>query len=176
LECLQQAHGKTTENGPNITNFIQNTNKVRAVAPPGLVLISFEKIQLWFAGCILSEEDLPQRAKAVEHAINVADVGVAFARGWMLMIPQCCRSLNNFSTMSAITSGLNSPPVRRLNRTWKRVHHNHMALFKTCEETISSHRGFVKYRSLMNSAIPPCVPFIGEQLVARLESRYSGSP
>jgi son of sevenless-like protein len=174
LEWLQQAHGKATENGPRITNFIQNINKVRAAAPLGFVLISFEKIQFWVAGCILSEENLPQRVKAVEHAINVADVSAVFAGRWMLMIPQCCRSLNNFSTMSAITSGLGSPPVRRLKRTWERVHHKHVALFKACEDIIGSHRGFSMYRSLMTSVNPPCVPFVGQQLVVRLVSRYSG--
>ncbi|KAJ7688223.1 ras guanine nucleotide exchange factor domain-containing protein [Mycena olivaceomarginata] len=128
LEWLQQAHGKATENGPRITYFIQNINK----------------IQFWVAGCILSEENLPQRAKAVEHAINMAD---------------CCRSLNNFSTMYAITSGLNfGPRTADSSGRGSAVDHKHVALFKACEDIIGSHRGFSMYRSLMTSVNPPCVP------------------
>ncbi|KAJ7366609.1 ras guanine nucleotide exchange factor domain-containing protein [Mycena albidolilacea] len=130
MECLQQAHGSTTDNLSSIAIFIQHTNK----------------IALWVAESILSKEDPWQRARAVEHIVSTAD--------W-------CRSLNNFSTMTAITSGLNSSLVRRLKRTWEHVDHKHMAMFKTCEETISSDRQFLKYRSLITSVIPPCIPYFG---------------
>lgn len=64
--------------------------------------------------------------------------------------------------MAAITAGLNTPPIRRLKRTWEQVNQRYMAQFGACEMTIDSDKNFKKYRSMMTSVIPPCVPFIGE--------------
>lgn len=74
---------------------------------------------------------------------------------------QRCRTMNNFSTMIAITSGLNTPPIRRLKRTWDQVNQRSMVQFTACELTIDSNKTFTKYRQLMSSVTPPCVPFIG---------------
>jgi len=63
--------------------------------------------------------------------------------------------------MIAITSGLNTPPIRRLKRTWEQVNQRFMAQFAECEMTIDSNKNFNKYRSMMASVTPPCVPFIG---------------
>ena len=66
--------------------------------------------------------------------------------------------------MIAITSGLNTPPIRRLKRTWEQVNQRYLAQFGACEMTIDSNKNFNKYRSLMASVTPPCVPFIGKLL------------
>jgi len=63
--------------------------------------------------------------------------------------------------MAAITAGLNTPPIRRLKRTWEQVNQRYIAQFGACEMTIDSDRNFNKYRSLMATINPPCVPFIG---------------
>lgn len=65
--------------------------------------------------------------------------------------------------MIAITSGLNTPPIRRLKRTWEQVNPRFMAQFGACEMTIDSNKNFTKYRQLMASVTPPCVPFIGKK-------------
>lgn len=64
--------------------------------------------------------------------------------------------------MIAIVSGLNTPPIRRLKRTWELVSQRHMAQFGACEVTLDSNRNFNKYRSMLASVVPPCVPFIGK--------------
>ena len=64
--------------------------------------------------------------------------------------------------MIAITSGLNTPPIRRLKRTWEQVNQRAISQFAACELTIDSSKTFAKYRQLMSSIEPPCVPFIGE--------------
>ncbi|KAF9485897.1 ras GEF [Pholiota conissans] len=110
------------------------------------VIQTSNRIACWVADCVLSKEDSRKRAHIVKHLINVADR---------------CRGLNNFSTMIAITSGLNTPPIRRLKRTWEQVNQRFMAMFGACEMTIDSNKNFTKYRSLMASVTPPCVPFIG---------------
>ncbi|KAF4617443.1 hypothetical protein D9613_005997 [Agrocybe pediades] len=110
------------------------------------VIQTSNRIADWVAHLILSKEDSRRRAAVVKHLIAVADR---------------CRTLNNFSTMIAITSGLNTPPIRRLKRTWEQVSQRFMAQFGACEMTIDSNKNFTKYRSLMASVTPPCVPFIG---------------
>ncbi|KAF7346127.1 hypothetical protein MSAN_01839400 [Mycena sanguinolenta] len=125
-----------------------------------VVIQTSNKIALWVAESILSKEDSRRRAGVVKHLISVADR---------------CRALNNFSTMAAITAGLNTPPIRRLKRTWEQVNQRYMALFGACEMTIDSNKNFTKYRSMMTSIIPPCVPFIGVFL-STLQFIQDGNP
>ncbi|KAJ7855909.1 ras guanine nucleotide exchange factor domain-containing protein [Mycena olivaceomarginata] len=125
-----------------------------------VVIQTSNKIALWVAESVLSKEDSRRRAGAVKHLISVADR---------------CRILNNFSTMAAITAGLNTPPIRRLKRTWEQVNQRYMALFSACEMTIDSNKNFTKYRSMMTSVIPPCVPFIGVFL-STLQFIQDGNP
>ncbi|KAF9454846.1 ras GEF [Macrolepiota fuliginosa MF-IS2] len=112
----------------------------------GAVIQTSNRIADWVAHSILSKEDSRRRAQVVKYLINVADR---------------CRTLNNFSSMIAITSGLNTPPIRRLKRTWEQVNQRVIAQFAACEVTIDSSKTFAKYRQLMSSVTPPCVPFIG---------------
>ncbi|KAJ7729643.1 ras guanine nucleotide exchange factor domain-containing protein [Mycena maculata] len=125
-----------------------------------VVIQTSNKIALWVAESVLSKEDSRRRAAAVKHLINVADR---------------CRVLNNFSTMAAITAGLNTPPIRRLKRTWEQVNQRSMVQFGACEMTIDSNKNFTKYRSMMTSVIPPCVPFIGVFL-STLQFIQDGNP
>jgi len=110
------------------------------------VIQTSNRIADWVAESVLSKEDSRKRAATVKHLILVADR---------------CRTLNNFSTMIAIVSGLNTPPIRRLKRTWEQVSQRHMAQFGACEVTLDSNRNFNKYRSMLATVVPPCVPFIG---------------
>ncbi|KAJ3558904.1 hypothetical protein NM688_g656 [Phlebia brevispora] len=107
------------------------------------------RIANWVAESVLSKEDSRKRAAVVKHFINVADR---------------CRLLQNFSTMVAITSGLNTPPIRRLKRTWEQVNQRFTAQLSVCESTIDSNKNFNNYRSTLARITPPCVPFIGTYL------------
>ncbi|KAG7088582.1 hypothetical protein E1B28_012559 [Marasmius oreades] len=110
------------------------------------VIQTSNRIADWVAESVLSKDDSRRRAATVKHLISVADR---------------CRTLNNFSTMIAIISGLNTPPIRRLKRTWEQVSQRYMAQFGACEVTLDSNRNFNKYRSMLAAVVPPCVPFIG---------------
>lgn len=70
--------------------------------------------------------------------------------------------------MVAITSGLNTPPIRRLKRTWEQVNQRFMSQLHICESTIDSNKNFNNYRSLLARIAPPCVPFIGMSSPAQL--------
>ncbi|TFK20605.1 ras GEF [Coprinopsis marcescibilis] len=125
-----------------------------------LVIQTSNKIADWVADLVLSKEDSRKRAQIVKHLISVADR---------------CRALNNFSSMIAITSGLNTPPIRRLKRTWEQVSQRYLSQFQACEMTIDSNKNFTKYRQLMASVTPPCVPFIGVFL-STLQFIQDGNP
>ncbi|TDL15510.1 ras GEF [Rickenella mellea] len=108
------------------------------------------KIAYWVTNTVLSKEDSRKRAAIVKHFISIADR---------------CRTLHNFSSMFAIISGLNSPPIRRLKRTWEQVNSKFMSQLGTCEMTLDSGKKFSNYRSTLAQVNPPCIPFIGIYLV-----------
>ncbi|KAK7682391.1 hypothetical protein QCA50_014596 [Cerrena zonata] len=107
------------------------------------------RIANWVADSILEREDSRKRAIIVKHFINVADR---------------CRGLQNYSTMVAIISGLNTPPIRRLKRTWEQVNAKLMTQLSNCESTIDTNKNFANYRQTLASISPPAVPFIGVYL------------
>ncbi|KAI9443246.1 ras GEF [Lactarius indigo] len=110
------------------------------------IIVTTNKIAHWVADTVLSKDDSRKRAMIVKQFISVADR---------------CRELKNFSSMIAIVSGLNSPPIRRLKRTWEQITQKFMTMLGACEMTIDSNKNFSNYRSLLQRITPPCVPFIG---------------
>ncbi|KAI0689705.1 ras guanine nucleotide exchange factor domain-containing protein [Cytidiella melzeri] len=134
IECLQRSREQRV--GKNNDNIAS------------IIQLS-NRIANWVAESVLQKEDSRKRAAVVKHFISVADR---------------CRNIQNFSTMVAITSGLNTPPIRRLKRTWEQVNQRFMSQLHICESTIDSNKNFNNYRSLLARIAPPCVPFIGTYL------------
>jgi len=100
----------------------------------------------WVMESILAQTDLKQRSAHIKHFINIADR---------------CRGLNNFSTMTAIISALNSAPIHRMKRTWDAVNQRTVAILDTLMRTMSSTKNFAYYRDHLHTLNPPCVPFLG---------------
>ncbi|GBE84886.1 ras GEF [Sparassis crispa] len=134
MECLQRS--RESKPGKNPDNITSMIQLANRMAN-------------WVAESVLSREDSKRRAAVVKHFISVADR---------------CRAMQNFSTMTAIISGLNTPPIRRLKRTWEHVQARAMSQLRSCETTIDSAKNFNNYRSLLARITPPCVPFIGVYL------------
>ncbi|KAG2340122.1 ras GEF [Suillus weaverae] len=109
------------------------------------------RVANWVAYAILCKDEPRRRASIMKHFITVADR---------------CRHIQNFSTMLAIVSGLNSSPIRRLKRSWEQVSTRYMSQLETCETTINSYKTFNVYRSALAKVSPPCVPFVGVFLTA----------
>ncbi|TDL15516.1 ras GEF [Rickenella mellea] len=107
-------------------------------------------ITCWVANTVLQQKDSRRRARTAKHFILIADH---------------CRTLNNFSTMVAIMSCLNSPPIRRLKRTWDHFDSKCMSQLGTCEMNLDSSNNFCNYRSTLAKINPPCIPFIGVYLI-----------
>ncbi len=107
------------------------------------------RITGWVAEAILMQEDLKKRAAWVRQFIAIADR---------------CRALQNFSTMTAIVSGLNSAPVYRLRRTWDQVNQRFIAMLESLNKVMHSSKNFSDYREMIHKLNPPCVPFLGVYL------------
>ncbi|OCH91881.1 ras GEF [Obba rivulosa] len=134
MECLQRSR----ESKPGRTS--DNITSIIQLS---------NRIANWVAESVLGREDSRRRAAVVKHFINVADR---------------CRMIQNYSTMTAIVSGLNTPPIRRLKRTWEQVSARFLSQLKSCESTIDTGKNFNNYRSILARISPPCVPFIGVYL------------
>jgi son of sevenless-like protein len=63
--------------------------------------------------------------------------------------------------MAALVAGLNSPPIRRLKRTWEQVNARNKVQLQEAERTIDTNKNFTNYRAILKSAQLPCVPFFG---------------
>ncbi|KII89445.1 hypothetical protein PLICRDRAFT_41098 [Plicaturopsis crispa FD-325 SS-3] len=131
LEWLQRAREQAT--GANSGNIAQFTQ-------------TFDRMANWVTDCILSKSTVRGRAAVVKYFIGVADL---------------CRSIHNFSTMVAISSGLTSTPIRRLQKTWELVSVRYTMQLSACEVITDPHRNFSNYHSTLAKTSPPCVPFIG---------------
>jgi len=66
--------------------------------------------------------------------------------------------------MAALIAGLNSPPIRRLKRSWEHLHTRTIAQLDDVEKTLDSGKNFTGYRQLLATVSPPCVPFLGVYL------------
>ncbi|KAG9035607.1 hypothetical protein FRB95_011013 [Tulasnella sp. JGI-2019a] len=107
------------------------------------------KIASWVADSVLSLSDPKRRSLIIKHFIMVAER---------------CRDLNNFSTMAALIAGLNSPPIRRLKRSWEPLTARTHAQLDDVENTLDSGKNFTGYRQILASVNPPCIPFLGVYL------------
>ncbi|KDQ09889.1 hypothetical protein BOTBODRAFT_178627 [Botryobasidium botryosum FD-172 SS1] len=114
------------------------------------VITLTNQISAWVADSVLSAKDDPRRRAAViKHFIIIADQ---------------CRTLQNFSSMSALIAALNSPPIYRLKRSWDHVGTKAIGLLRDVEKTLDNGSNFTGYRAMLATLTPPCVPFIGVYL------------
>lgn len=103
----------------------------------------------WTSSTVLQKTDVNKRALLVRHFIAIA----------------CqCRNLNNFSTMTAIVSGLYSSPVHRLRKTWAHVPSLAIQQLHGLNSIMQSTKNFASYRAAMHQVSPPCIPFLGVYL------------
>lgn len=63
--------------------------------------------------------------------------------------------------MAAIMAGLNSTPVRRLQRTRSLLSPKTLALLDDLDKTLDSGKNFAAYRERLKRVDPPCIPFLG---------------
>ncbi|KAJ3361983.1 hypothetical protein GGF31_001839 [Allomyces arbusculus] len=109
------------------------------------VIDRFNTTCQWVTSQILSAEDVAVRARAIEKFIKIAAK---------------CAAYSNYSTLMAITLGLQSPYVDRLKRTWAKVHAEKRATLQQLVDLTSPFRNFKDLRAAMEDCATG-VPFIG---------------
>ncbi|KNC96346.1 uncharacterized protein SPPG_08247 [Spizellomyces punctatus DAOM BR117] len=107
------------------------------------------EITSWVAGSILAEVDVKRRAAMVKHFIKVGER---------------CLSLNNFNTLMAILSALNSSTISRLKRTWEHVSSKIRISLETLKKATDHSRNYAEYRAYLKRVQGPCLPFLGVYL------------
>jgi son of sevenless-like protein len=120
-----------------------NTENIKAM------IFNSNRLTMWTAEVILAQEEIKRRVQIIKHLIQVV---------------RRLRELNNFSTLTAIVSGLNSAPIHRLRRTWTQVPNRHLQVLESQNDLINSAKNFSTYREALHSQSPPCVPFLGVYL------------
>eukprot|EP00002_Diphylleia_rotans_P024247 TRINITY_DN4778_c0_g1_i6.p1 TRINITY_DN4778_c0_g1~~TRINITY_DN4778_c0_g1_i6.p1 ORF type:complete len:573 (-),score=101.68 TRINITY_DN4778_c0_g1_i6:183-1901(-) len=116
-------------------------------APHVVAMINrFNQLSAWVSSLILWTKDLKKRAKVMQRIIQIAE---------------CLRKLNNYNTLFAIFSGLNSPYVYRLKMTKQELQKQSVQSLDDLSKLFSSESAFVHYRSLLKLSTPPCLPYIG---------------
>ncbi|CAE6434570.1 unnamed protein product, partial [Rhizoctonia solani] len=176
IECLARARDELVEND-SIQSIITTTNKIAS----------------WVAFSVLEKDEPRRRGYVIRHFIRVAEVcGVLHLAGYanscclaflgfvLLLFSlllsfwnrrhsrpghQKCRALHNYSSMAALVAGLNSPPIRRLKRTWDLVPAKLTAILDDLEATLDSGRNFTVYKQKLKATDSPCVPIFGVYLM-----------
>ncbi|KAI0235731.1 hypothetical protein L0F63_005550 [Massospora cicadina] len=104
------------------------------------------KVTRWVADSILTRKDTRKRVAMYRHFVAVMEK---------------CYSLNNFNSLMSILAGFSMAPVYRLKRTTDLVPPKVKATLDHHKQMMESSRNFARYREMLHSLDPPCVPFLG---------------
>lgn len=131
-ECLFAAQGdKINQGDGKIRGHTPNINKFTD---------HFNHFAYWVRSKILLEEDSKSREKLYAKFIKIM---------------KHLKKLNNFNSIIAITSALESAPVRRLD--WSKHLIDSLKEFESLSDSTSSFRA---YRTILHDVEPPCVPYL----------------
>ncbi|KAI9276130.1 ras guanine nucleotide exchange factor domain-containing protein [Sporodiniella umbellata] len=100
----------------------------------------------WVSDEILSQGDVKKRSLVLKYWVDVAEK---------------CQQSNNFNTCMAILSAFDNSAIGRLKRTWELVGGKTQQIVGQLRDIMKANRNFVRYRELVHSINPPCVPFVG---------------
>ncbi|KAI8908144.1 ras guanine nucleotide exchange factor domain-containing protein [Powellomyces hirtus] len=103
----------------------------------------------WVAGSILAETEIKRRTALLKHYIKVGER---------------CLQLQNFNTLMAILSALNSSTIIRLKKTWEALSSKHRMTFEALRKAADHSRNYADYRANLKRVQGPCLPFLGVYL------------
>lgn len=113
-----------------------------------LFIDRFNRLGFWVSTIVCSYTDIRKRAEIIEKFI---------------FILKYLNKYQNFNSLMAVLSGLNTTSVSRLKRTWELVYKSSkaMSIYREIEEQMSYKGNFKKYRDLESSSKVPLIPFFG---------------
>ncbi|KAI9806795.1 MAG: hypothetical protein M1826_004638 [Phylliscum demangeonii] len=113
------------------------------------LILHSNRLTNWVAEMIVTQAEVKKRVLVIKHFIQVADR---------------CRSMHNFSTLTAIISGLGASPISRLTRTWNQLKQSTKDTLESMRQLMDGKKNFSLYRDTLHAAVPPCIPFFGGYL------------
>lgn len=134
-ECLNQSWAKKDKEtrAPNILAMIQR----------------FNQVSNWVATEVVKVESVKQRAKVLQHVIEIAEY---------------CKALNNFNAMMEIISGLQNSAVFRLKLTWGALPNKYNKSYTDMHQIMSREQNYKNARAFLHNVDPPCIPYLGVYL------------
>ena len=118
----------------------------------------------WIVALILNERDPKKRTSLVKYFIKLSDVRFRSSSNRLFCLflsLQRCLTLNNYNTLMAVLSALNSSTIARLKRTWDGVSGKYRLMFQQLRKSTEHTRNYAEYRARIREALPPCLPFLG---------------
>jgi hypothetical protein len=79
----------------------------------------------------------------------------------MIRLMEECYNLQNYCSTLEIISGLEQTPVWRLKEVWSNVNPKLRKSLEEKAKKFRSDKNWKKHRKLVQSAIPPCIPYLG---------------
>mmetsp|Transcript_8048 Transcript_8048/g.24939 ORF Transcript_8048/g.24939 Transcript_8048/m.24939 type:complete len:1183 (+) Transcript_8048:176-3724(+) len=125
----------------------QNWTKHKERAPNLMAFIHhFNQFSHWVALTILQPTIVEERVTVIQTWLAVANSSLKH---------------NNFSSLMAIVGALQCTAIHRLNHTWSQTPKADRLAFQFLQSLVSPEGSYKNYRSLLASAKPPCIPYIG---------------
>ena len=122
------------KNDPRISNFNQYVDR-------------FNRIGFWVGSVVCAQKDIKRRIDVIEKYIQIMKYLLKF---------------NNYSSLMALMSGLNTTGVSRLKKTWEQVEKGrYYSVYKDIEAKMSYKGNFKAYREIEAFSKPPFIPFFG---------------
>jgi son of sevenless-like protein len=106
----------------------------------------------WVATEIVAGETFKSRAYLIKRFVQLADR---------------LRSMNNFDGLKSVVCGLQISGILRLRRSWELLSTKYQTLFEELTQLMSEERSCKAYRALLQTAQPPCIPFLGTLLLIK---------
>ncbi|KAM0790332.1 hypothetical protein ACM66B_003217 [Microbotryomycetes sp. NB124-2] len=104
------------------------------------------KLTGWISETILSEHDAKKRTALLKYFVKLGDR---------------CLTLDNYNTLFAVLSALNSSTIARLRKTWDGLGTKYKTMLDQQRKATEHSRNYAEYRHKIRNAVPPCLPFVG---------------
>ncbi|KAI8984399.1 ras guanine nucleotide exchange factor domain-containing protein [Mycotypha africana] len=136
--------------------------------------------------------------RCIEHSVLLPQEASARAQliHYWIKVASRCLELNNYQTLKAIISALNTPPVQRLKRTWSYIPKKSSTKLETLNDLMSEANNYGHYREhmgMVNTTVVngksvqlirdehysrPTVPFLGTIIhdITYLLAAFKSSP
>jgi hypothetical protein len=127
------------------------TKKNKEVLAPNLLqMIRFSNFLVdWMCTEILKPINALERAMVINRFIYVGHY---------------CLEMNNFNGVVEVLSALRRSSVYRLRRSWNHLSDRAWNVFEQLELLFEPDANYKNYRSVLDKATPPCIPYVGRLL------------